>query len=433
MTTIFLIDIGSSTIKVYKKQDNQVILIDQKTFHFKKDFSLEFGLSKENLEYLFAYFTYLIQKYKLTNRNTKLYATGIFRKLAAPKVFVELFYKQTGLYFNIITHDLEAFYLEKAWVNEKSSQVNSMIVINIGGETTEILCCHNGIVTEKPKKFSIGVESVKYRFPNINNQYSEYSLDSVVELLLKDIYKELGDYKEDYNVAIYTGGELNYMKSTGYHLVSNTIFEDFLHPSMIEINNYQKRNSEIFSCVEINKLKKMMPNNSDWMVGARACSALAQAICQYFNVKYIVPSDSNLIDGVNVQETQNVVICGSFNKHLNQIAQLMSRLNDNGIKVLSPRSTEITGVEGDFVVFKNDIIKNHNTWAIEELHLKAIEKCDFVIACNFDNYLGVSTTFELEHAYRLGKKIVFIEDNSIADNFGDRIGVKNMPCEIGIL
>ena len=65
--------------------------------------------------------------------------------------------------------------------------------------------------------------------------------------------------------------------------------------------------------------------------------------------------------------------------------------------------------------------------------MKAIDKCDFVIPCNFDNYLGVSTTFELEHAYRLGKKIVFIEDNVMADNFGERIGVRNMPCEIGIL
>ena len=101
----------------------------------------------------------------------------------------------------------------------------------------------------------------------------------------------------------------------------------------------------------------MMPNNPEWMTGARACSALAQAICQCFNIQYIVPSDSNLIDGVNVQEAQSVVICGSFNKHLTQIAKLITKLTDKGIEVLSPRSTEIVDVEGDFVVFKNDIKK----------------------------------------------------------------------------
>ena len=91
-----------------------------------------------------------------------------------------MFYKQTGLYFNIITHDLEAFYLEKAWVNEKSAQVNNMIVINIGGETTELLYCHNGVVTAPPQKLSIGVGSVKNRFPNINKRFSEYSLDNIL-------------------------------------------------------------------------------------------------------------------------------------------------------------------------------------------------------------------------------------------------------------
>ena len=45
----------------------------------------------------------------------------------------------------------------------------------------------------------------------------------------------------------------------------------------------------------------------------------------------------------------------------------------------------------------------------------------------------ISTTFELEHAYRVGKKIVFIENNEIADSFGKRIGKHHMPCEVGLL
>lgn len=429
----FLIDVGSSTVKVTRKQNDQVNLLEQKTFHFKEGFSPCFGLSKENLMDMLRYFESLICKYALTNRNTKLYATGIFRKLDSPSNFIDLFYKHTGLYFNIITHDLEAFYLEKAWVNKKSSEVNNLLVINIGGETTELLCCHKGEIVGTPKKLSIGVGSVKSLFPNINDRFSQYSINNVVELLLEDIQKELGECKEHYDVAIYTGGELNYMKSARYNLVKNIIFNDSSHPSMIAMHDYKKRNLEVFSSVEIDELKNMMPNNPDWMSGARPCSALAQAICQCFGVQYIVPSDSNLVDGVSVQEARNVVICGSFNKHLSRIAKLMNRLSENGINVLSPQNTEVASVEGDFVVFKNDIIKNHNTWAVEELHLKAIEKCDFVIACNFDNYLGVSTTFELGHAYRLGKKIVFIEDNAMANSFGDRIGIENMPCEIGIL
>lgn len=56
-----------------------------------------------------------------------------------------------------------------------------------------------------------------------------------------------------------------------------------------------------------------------------------------------------------------------------------------------------------------------------------------MIDCNYENYVGISTTFELEHAHRRSKKIVFIQDNEIACDFGYRIGIPKMPCEIGIL
>jgi hypothetical protein len=34
------------------------------------------------------------------------------------------------------------------------------------------------------------------------------------------------------------------------------------------------------------------------MYGARACSAIAQAICEKYNIITIIPSDSNIINGV---------------------------------------------------------------------------------------------------------------------------------------
>jgi hypothetical protein len=41
-----------------------------------------------------------------------------------------------------------------------------------------------------------------------------------------------------------------------------------------------------------------MPENPTWMHGARGCSALAQAIFEHYKIDQIVPSNSNLIDGV---------------------------------------------------------------------------------------------------------------------------------------
>lgn len=432
MNKKYLIDIGSSTIKVYIREEQQVFLTMQKTIDFEEGFN-EKGLSNENRIKLLDFFNCLIKEYCMTNKNTKLFATGIFRDIKNKNEFIEDFFNDTGLFFNIISHDLEAFYLEKAWINKNCNSIGRMLVINIGGKTTELLLCENGKIVDKPQKLSIGVGTIKKKYPNINNTYSDYSLDLIVEEILNDIKKQLPKNENKYDVAIYTGGELTYMKCAGYSLNPNTMFYDNSHPYMISTDEYIKRNNDIFSVVSVLDLKKMMSQNPEWMEGARACSALAQAIVQYYKVSTIIPSDSNLIDGVNIQEAKSVVICGSFNKHLKQIENLINRLSSKGISVLSPKSTEVIGAENDFVIFKDDIVINHNTWAVEELHLKAINKCDFVIACNFDGYIGVSTTFELEYAYRAGKKIVFIENNEIADLFGKRIGKNPMPCEVGLL
>ena len=433
MNTKFLIDIGSSTVKVYAYSNNILDSVEQKTFRFKENFSKENGLSKENKRNLIEYFQKLIDKYNLNNKNTKIFATGIFRELIDIPHHVQEFFEYTGLYFNIITHDLEAFYLKQAWINSNSASLDKMIVINIGGKTTEILLCEKGKLITEPLKLTLGVGSINTEFASLNNAISGYDYNEIIGGLTRKIEKQIKKPSAKFNVAIHTGGELNYMKIAGYNLLPNILFEDASHPLMIAKAQYTTRNVEIFSKVSLDELKSMMPKNPNWMEGARACSALADAICNYFGVDYIVPSDSNLIDGVISCEAEKVVLCGSFNKHLSQIAALMTLLKKRGIQILSPSSTEVTDVEGDFVVFKNDVVENHNTWAVEELHLKAIDKSDFVIACNFENYIGVSTTFELEHAYRKGKKIVFIQDNEIADIFGYRIGVPNMACEIGLI
>lgn len=432
MNIHYLIDIGSSTVKVYKRENGAVSLVEQKTFDFKNGFTKN-GLSADNKERLFLYFEILIHKYSLTNRNTKLYATGIFRDIICQKTVVEDFFHKTGLYFNIISHDLEAFYLEKAWINRNCKNIKKMLVINIGGKTTEILLCENGIVVDRTQKLSIGVGTILKQYPQINDNYSKYDLNVIVEEIYKTIKQQLSNNDSIYDIAIYTGGELNYMTCANYPLMNNTVCNDISHPYMIKAKDYYKKNEEIFSKLSLLELKSMMPNNPEWMGGARACSALAQAIFQYYKVNTIIPSDSNLIDGVNIQEAKNVVICGSFNKHLKQIERLICKLNTKEITVLSPKDTAVIGKIDNFILFKNDIVENHNTWPVEELHLRAIDKCDFVIACNFDNYIGVSTTFELEHAYRRGKKVVFIEDNEIADIFGKRIDVYPMPCEVGVL
>jgi len=116
--------------------------------------------------------------------------------------------------------------------------------------------------------------------------------------LVEEIKKLLPEIESKAKICLYTGGELHYMQIANYNLQKNTIFADAEHPFLISIEHYQQDNEKIFSTIRLEELKNLMPENPNWMIGARACSALAQAICEKYGIENIIPSDANLLDGV---------------------------------------------------------------------------------------------------------------------------------------
>ena len=100
----YLIDVGSSTIKIYQRKEGEVLVLKTKTFNFKDGFSSKIGLSSEKKEALFSWFRELIAEYGLNRSNTKIFATGIFRDIPDKRAFIWDFYIQTQLLFNIISH-----------------------------------------------------------------------------------------------------------------------------------------------------------------------------------------------------------------------------------------------------------------------------------------------------------------------------------------
>lgn len=417
---MYLIDVGSSTIKVYRQVGKTAALIITKSIDFCSGFSPDSGLSSLSKHQMFSFFCGLISQLNLDRTNTKIFATGIFRDISNRREFVWEFYVHTHLFFNIISHDLEAFYLEKIW-EKPSACGSSFLVINIGGKTTELIGYQNGKIAER-RLLSIGVGIIRENYPSIDEQYSGVSLDEVKKFVIDRLPRE----HSQYNVAIYTGRELTYMRLAGYHLTPNTVFSDGKHPSSVSLEDYIENNQHVFYDKSLADLQGLMPEDPKWMNGARACSAIAQAIFSCYEVKTIIPSDSDLIDGAVIQDARNVVVCGSFNKHLKNIAQLIQRLQSQNITILSPRSTEVSGSENDFVLFTHDNMINHCTWSIEALHMHALEQCDLVIVCNFDNYIGSATATEIGYALSYAKRIVFVENNSVAQNF-------DIPSEITLL
>lgn len=286
-----LVDIGSSTVKVYGFDGQKPELLETKSLPFREEFSADRGISNASKDALIGYVHEISARYKLP---LETYATAIFRKIDADprERFVEDFYNKTGVDFNIVSHDLENRYLELALAGKYYSKV-PILLINIGGGSTELIAMHGGRTIER-YNLDLGVMTVLSHFPQLNDSYAGYGLNEVVSALTQKIPEPSTTFK----YAIYNGGELTYMRLAGYRLKENNLFIDDEHPSAITRTEFSAGNKRVFADLTMQQLEELMPRDPKWMHGARACSAIAQAVCERFSVEIIVPSDSNMIDGI---------------------------------------------------------------------------------------------------------------------------------------
>ena len=415
--TKILIDVGSSTIKVYKYIQEKLSLLVQRSIHFKDGFDPEGGITQAAKKELFK----LIDSIKEQNREAliKIYATSIFRKLTkeARNFFVDEFFLRTGLLFNIVSQDLENFYLEMALVG-KCSLNESILLINIGGGSTELVVMYGREAVER-KNIDLGVGTVNTKFPKINEAVSGATLNEVVEFAKN----ALPSLSNKVKAAFYTGGELTYMRLVNYQLDKNGLFKDKNHPSMISVVNFAKRNKEVFQKVGLKELEALMPENPKWMHGARGCSAITQAICEKYDVKTIIPSNSNIVNGITRQELRYVTISGSFRKHLDYILKIKKKLEKCGAEVLSPRFTEPKNPGEKFVVFARE--EGLSPLELERHHLDSISKSDALIVCDPKGYVGASALLDIGLANAIGKRVIFVEKP-------EEFMLNTLPAEIGL-
>ncbi len=412
-----LIDIGSSTIKVYKHSLEKLNLLVQRSINFKEEFDPEGGISALSKKELFE----LIDSIKEENKKCliKTYATGIFRSLTneARIAFIDELFARTGLFFNIISQDLENFYLEMALV-DKCFFNEPILLINIGGGSVELVVMYGKEAVER-KNINLGVGTVNTNFPSINKKVSKVSLREVVNF----VKRNLPSLSNKVKVAFYTGGELSYMRLANYALKPNKLFKDSDHPSLISATDFSKRNGEIFKKVSLKELESLMPDDPKWMHGARGCSAIAQAICEKYQIETIIPSDSNIVNGIVRQEFRYVTISGSFRKHLNYILNIKKMLEAYGTKVLSSRFTEPKNPGEKFVVFAGE--EGLSPLELERYHLDSISKSDALIVCDPDGYVSVSALIEIGFANAIGKRIIFVEKP-------EEFMLNTLPAEVGI-
>ena len=290
----YYIDLGSSTIKVYQYQE-KLVLLEEHSIYFKNDFDSEKGISPSNLEELCRYFNELLGKYHFRYETTHIFVTGIFRNLNSDRrcELVKLFNEKFDLHFNIISHGIENYYLAKAMEHEYNDK--KVLIINMGGKTTELVTYHHGRVTDT-KNLTIGVAEMLNQFSKVNDSISGNSVEKMETFVLDKL--STVSFYDDYDCAIFTGGEERFELLTKFPLVKNTLFDDGIHSYMISLDDYVMATKRVFFEYTMDDLYKLMPSNPKWMDGARSGAVLPLAIFRKANIPWIVPSDLNLIHGI---------------------------------------------------------------------------------------------------------------------------------------
>ena len=290
----YYIDLGSSTIKTYCFQ-KELTLLREYSIYFKNGFDAEKGISESNLKELCDYFLDLKSKYDLNYYNTHIFVTGIFRNLIPERKqeLVQLFNDKFDLSFNIISHGIENYYLAKAMENDYNNK--KVLIINMGGKTTELVTYVGSKITDT-KNLTIGVADLLNGFHKVNDKYSGDSVEEMENFVSEKLSSIKLD--TDYDCAIFTGGEERFELLTGFHLVENTLFHDGIHKYMLSLEDYIEGTKRVFFDISLDELYSLMPANPKWMDGARSGAIIPLVIFKMANVKWIIPSDLNLINGV---------------------------------------------------------------------------------------------------------------------------------------
>ena len=290
----YYIDLGSSTIKVYS-YENELKLLEENSIYFKNDFDEKKGISGDNLKELCEYFEKIKEKYELDFYNTNIYVTGIFRNLIQERKLelVKLFKDKYDLYFNIISHGIENYYLSKAMQNDYNGK--KVLIINMGEKTTELVTFVGKEITNT-QNINIGVADVLNKFEKVNEKYSGHTLEEMEEFISDKLSSVKLD--NDYDCSIFTGGEERFELLAGFNLIENTLFKDNIHRYMLSLEDYINGTEKVLYKMSLDELHELMPSNPKWMDGARSGAIIPLVLFKKANVKWIIPSDLNLINGV---------------------------------------------------------------------------------------------------------------------------------------
>lgn len=150
----------------------------------------------------------------------------------------------------------------------------------------------------------------------------------------------------------------------------------------------------------------------------------------YLNQQVNNKKVDNIIKGIWKQEFRKVVICGSFQKNMKEICELMDRLNQHNIEILSPWTKDVVKetLKTDFILLEGQTLENkRDSWRHKYDHMNKFKKADAIIVCNPNGIIGKGTMFEFGFITAYNKRVIFTnEPKELSIMFPYEVGLNNI-------
>lgn len=155
----------------------------------------------------------------------------------------------------------------------------------------------------------------------------------------------------------------------------------------------------------------------------------------YLEKSMSICKSNNIMEGLIHQEFRKVVICGSFQQHLDDIGDVMTILQKRNITVLSPWTTKVVPetLGTDFILLEGQepLINKRDAWRHKYGHMSKFRYSDAIIVCNPEGLIGRGTMFEFGFMVAIAKRIIFTErpkDLSISFPYEVGLNFLNTAC-----
>jgi purine or other phosphorylase family 1 len=338
------------------------------------------------------------------------------RAAAELKDFTLLFYKETNLYFNILTKEKTIENIKRLF---GTTIKKNTAILSIGKDFLDIVF-HSSNEEFYTYTLPVTIDDIKrYVQERIRNTiWSEEDVKKAKEYIYSKIGKGLDDIKVDQTIILKE--ELNFMRDMKYNL------RQCGNQFVIDQNQYRKCNREFLFSRDFEGYLKEKYRGEDTRIerlsGFRYGHLLIEAILEKVGNKTLIPKNFLSIHGSLNAYVFNVVISGTTqgNRGMEYLYEANKMLEKIGVTVLSPQ-------------FDDDGKLLKDVSADTECdHLKAIDDCDVLFVCNKsrNGYIGTSTKCEIYYAYALKKTIAFWQEPTFEEGEDTHKLLSFIPIEV---